>query len=266
MPYAIVQKTLEAPSIEQMKTAFRALPQLTDLDAGSMARDAFGILVQGLDLADAGRLLQALASVGVDAEMIDEQTLPPLPPARPCRRAEARPDAFVACDHLGRPHEIAWAKVLLLAAGGVPMVEFKHSTEERVVGYSAGAGGGGLYAYGYGDTESRAITRTVHKDKEERNVKLLLDVLLAEAPGRYRIDAEKFNFAYLGDRMVRSREKNYLALVGDCIGCAGAAILNRGAAGICQQNATLLEYPSKHAFEEETQWLLWRHLGAGKDL
>jgi len=265
MPYAIVQKTLEAPTIEQMRTAFRALPQLTDLDAGSMAKDAFGILVQGLDLADAGRLLQALAAVGVDAEMIDDQTLPPLPPARPCRRAEARPDAFVACDHLGRPQEFEWSKVLLLAAGGVPMMEFKHSTEERVVGYTAGPGRG-MYGYGYGTDSGGVITRTVHKDREERNVKLLLDVLLAEAPGRYRIDAEKFNFDYLGDRMVHSREKNYLALVGDCIGCAGAAILNRGGAGICQQSATLLEYPSKHAFEEETQWLLWRHLGAGRDL
>ncbi len=259
MPYAIVQKTLEPPSFEQLKAAFRALPQLTDVDAGPMAKDAFGILIQGLEMADAGRLLQALHAAGVEAEMVDEQSLPPLPPPRPCRRAQVRPDAFVAHDHLGRAHEIEWPHVILIAAGAVATRELKHVTEERVVGYNAGASR-------YGAGEAAQIIRVDHKDIEEEHVRLWLELFLDIAPARYHITADKFNFAYLGDRMTSSRTRNYLALVSDCVGCASGAFLNRGAAAIGQEPPTMRKYPSKHAFEEETVWQLWRHFGAGREL
>ncbi len=87
MPYAIMQKTLVPPSREQLVEAFRALPELTDYDAAPMAKDAFGILVERLPLAKAGRLLQALHAAGVEAEMIDHDALPQLPASYPIRRA-----------------------------------------------------------------------------------------------------------------------------------------------------------------------------------
>jgi hypothetical protein len=264
MPYALMQHTLEPPPVEQLKAAFRALPSLTDLDAATMAQDAFGVLVQGLELADAGRLLQALNAQGIEAEMVDEASLPPLPPPRPCRRADPRPDAFVPCDHLGRPHELEWSKVILLAAGAVPMREMKHTTKQRVVGYSAGAPYG-YHALADDSPYGGAITRTVHSDKEVESVKLLLDVLLAEAPGRYRIDAEKFHFGYLGERRAPNRTKNYLQLVGACLQNATGAVLNRGAEELLNDPTAVLQYRSEHAFEEETVWLLWRHFGSGKE-
>ena len=124
MPYAIVQNRLEVPPVEALAKAFEALPQLTDYDAATMAKDAYGILVQGLELADAGRLLQALHAAGVQAEMVDHKSLPPLPPPKPCRRAEPRPEHLVAYDHLGRPQTFEWGHVLLLATGAVRGTEY----------------------------------------------------------------------------------------------------------------------------------------------
>ena len=255
MPYAIVQNSLDPPSVEQLAQAFTALPSLTDTDAATMARDAFGILVGGLELADAGRLLQALHAAGVDAEMVDEKSLPPLPPAKPCRRAEPLDDAFVAYDHLSRATSFEWPQVVLLAAGAVRLSEWRHSTEERVVGHAVGGGGLGPGS-GY---EATPITRTVHKDSEQQVRKPILDVFLSDAPGRYRIDPERFNFGYLGERAQHSRARNYVALVRDCVARATGAILNRGAYTIGQDPTATFDYRSKHAFEEESVWLLWRH-------
>jgi hypothetical protein len=245
MPYAILQTTLDPPSAAQLAAAFRVLPHLTALDAAAMAKDAFGILVQGLDLAQAGRLLQALQAAGVEAEMVDQAGLPPLPPPRPCRRAEVRPDAFVAYDHLGRPQAIEWPHVILLAAGAVEARELKRIVEERVVGTSAAEDG-------------VPIVRYDHKDKEVEATHLTLELFLDIEPGRYRIEADKFHFGYLGDRFNPNRAQNYLALAHDCVGCAAGAVLNRGAAAVRDGNTPLLTYPSRHAFEEETVWLLWR--------
>jgi len=253
MPYAIVQNSLAAPPVEALVQAFRALPQLTDHDAASMAKDAFGILVGGLEMADAGRLLQALHAAGVEAEMVDEKSLPPLPPPKPCRRAAPLPEHLVASDHLGREHAIDWSHVILLAAGGVRGTEFKHVVKEKVV------------AHRYqGSRSGVPVVKTEHSDKAEEKVCLTLELFLDVAPGRYHIEADRFNFAYLGDRLGDSRTRNYVALVRDCLAHATGAVLNRGATAIGQETPRLLTYPSKHAFEEEIVWLLWRHFASGR--
>ena len=250
MPYAILQNSLEAPPVEALVQAFRALPQLTDYDAATMAKDAFGILVQGLELADAGRLLQAMHAAGIGAEMVDEKSLPPLPPPKPCRRAEPLPEHLVAYDHLGRPKAFEWGHVILLAAGGVRGTEFKHVVKQKIVPYE------------YHGRQGVPVTRTEHEDKAEEVTELTLELFLDVAPARFHIEADRFNFGYLGDRLHDSRPHNYAALVHDCLTHATRAVLNRGAARHKADPKRLVTYPSKHAFEEEIVWLLWRHFVA----
>ena len=252
MPYAIVQNTLDAPSVEAMAQAFKALPQLTDIDAATMANDAYGILVQGLELADAGRLLQALHAAGVGAEMVDEKSLPQLPPPKPCRRAEPLPEHLIAYDHLGRPLVFEWDRVILLAAGGVRDTEFKHVVKEKVTRHYHGRGGG------------HEVVTYQHDDKAVEQVKMVLEIFLSVAPGRLHIEAERFNFSYLGDRLHSARPANYAALVHDTLAGATRAVLNRGAERFKQDPRKLTIYPSKHAFVEEITWLLWRHFASRK--
>ena len=252
MPYAIVQHSLEAPPVEALVQAFRALPQLTDYDAATMAKDAYGILVQGLELADAGRLLQAMHAAGIGAEMVDEKSLPPLPPPKQCRRAEPLPEHLVAYDHLGRPQTFEWGHVVLLAAGGVRGTEFKHVAKEKVVP--------GSY---HGQRGGEPVTRTEHKDVAKEVVELTLELFLDVAPARFHIEAGRFHFGYLGDRLRDSRPHNYAALAHDCLAHGTRAVLNRGAARFRKDPRKLVTYPSKHAFEEEIVWLLWRHFVAG---
>jgi hypothetical protein len=109
--------------------------------------------------------------------------------------------------------------------------------------------------------EGRAVptVKVEHKDREVREHHLILEIFLDMAPGRYYVDAGRFNFAYLGDRLHPDRSRNFLALARDCLEYASNAVLNRGATGLRREPPRLLEYPSKHAFEEESVWCLWRH-------
>ena len=247
MPYAILQRSLAAPLVEGLARAFRVVPQLRPVDAGAMARDAFGILVQGLDRDDAERLLEALRAEGIEAEAVDQERLPVLPAPRPLRRAECHPLAFVAYDPLGRPTEFDWSHVLLVAAGLVRRTEFRHVVRERVARY---------------DYEGGPITVSEHSEREEEKLRPILEVFLDTAPGRYRIEGERFNYSYLGDRLHDDRMANFATIVQDCVLYTTRAVLNRGAATLQPGDRTLLAYPSRHAFEEEIVWLLWRQFAS----
>ncbi len=246
MPYAIVQNTLAPPSREQLITAFRALPELTDYDAATMAKDAFGILVDRLPMAKAGRLLQALHAAGVEAEMVDHDSLPPLPAASSIRRADLTDQAFVAYDVHDRPDPVAWSDILLIAAGAVKLTEFERVVTERI-------------SYRYVGDRSMPVVEYEHNDKAENVVRMRLDLFLGVEPGRYQIAAEKFSFDTLGPRPGSHTRASFAAFVVECARRAPQAVLNRGALGLTEDATRLAQYPSRHAFEEESVWQLWRH-------
>jgi len=102
MPYAVMQKSLEAPDTGRLKIAFKGIPGLTPLDAAILCKDAFGILVNGMELDAANQLQAALAAQGVETEVADEATLPVLPPIRNVNQLDCTPEAMVIYDPLGR--------------------------------------------------------------------------------------------------------------------------------------------------------------------
>src|SRR4051794_6102718 len=79
MPYAVVQKVLELPDVEKLKAAFKGFPGLMPVDAYTIGRDAFGILVKGFSYENASRMVSALQAQGVETEAVDESLLPKLP-------------------------------------------------------------------------------------------------------------------------------------------------------------------------------------------
>ena len=68
--YAVMQTTLEPPSVEKLKHAFTALPGFTPADAHILANDAFGILVKNLDAHAAGAFLAALRGQQIETERV----------------------------------------------------------------------------------------------------------------------------------------------------------------------------------------------------
>jgi len=232
MGYAIMQKELVVPALEQLKRAFAVLPTLTELDAQTVANDAFGIVMRGLELDQATLLQEALLVERVETLIVDEFNLPALPTAKIVRRVEFLTDHLKVYDSMKREAEVPWRDIMFIAAGLVRVRETHRVRELETVGG----------------------TRT----KEELTGHLLLDLFLNGGTTRYSITAEDFSFEHLGARLSDDLATNFVLLIQQLAQHASHAGQNRGAFMACQQPPELFPYPSKQTFNEELTWMLWR--------
>src|SRR5689334_7745219 len=125
MAFAILQKELVVPDVEQLKRAFAVLPILTSLDAQTAANDAYGIVLRGLDAEQAGKLQAALAHENVETEVVPESKLPVIPPAKIARQVEFQPSHLTLYDSMRRASAVPWGDIMFVAAGYVRMREVR---------------------------------------------------------------------------------------------------------------------------------------------
>ncbi len=243
MPYAIMQRELTAPAVDQLKQAFRVLPTLRELDAHTAAHDAFGILLRGLDVEDASALHDALLKQGVETEVIEESELPVMPPAKVIKQMDFLPAHLVMYDPMGRSFALPWREIMLIAAGDVRLPEFRKARAPEPASL-AGA------AANHPANEARS--------RDAAQFHLVLELVLAGGISRYSVVADEFGFDYLGGRLTKSLARNFALLVQDLTEFAPHAGLNRGAYLLCENADMVFAYPSKAAFFEEILWLLWR--------
>jgi len=247
MSYAVLQKNLEPPSLDQLKNAFQNVPGLTALDAFGVGKDAFGILVKGFDLDSASRLQSALAAQGVETELVDEAALPPLPEIRNVHRVDCTPDALMIYDALGRNFPLKWVDVMMIAAGSVRLIDFNTVEVRRPVAHH-GRGG------------DSPVTLEI---KEQPADHWILEIIVSGAALRYSIvadHAECLLFQYLDSRRTRELAGNFKLLVQDLTKAAPQATVNHGAFYLRENSPTPFHYPSKNAFYEEIVWLLWQNI------
>jgi hypothetical protein len=227
MSYAIVQKELVVPDVERLARAFSVLADLTAIDAQNAANDAYGILWRGLTGEQAGALQAALTHEGLETEMVDDAELPALVVPRAMAQVQFQPEFFVVTDPLKRVIQVPWNEVLLVASGAI-------RPERR-----RGAGP---------DTENA----------ENEMGQMTLDLFLVDRTTRFEAVAAEFNFGHLGPRLTEDMTINHLFLVQEIEEHVPHASLNQGAYLACQKPPEVFSYPSKHAYQEELTWLLWR--------
>jgi hypothetical protein len=246
MVYAIVQKELIVPSLDQVARAFSVCSHLTKLDAQTTVNDAYGILLRGQELADGQRLQEALRLEKIETELVEEHHLPSIPSGRVVRQVELHRSHLRTHDPMQRISDVAWEDVIFMAAGYVRTRDRKHrlAFDEPT-----------LPEAGSVDPASSGEQPTVFREDGEHQ--LLLD-LFVSGGGRYTIQAEEFSFAHLGERRNENRAVNFVALVQDLAKSAPNAGQNRGAYLACQDPPELFPYPSKATFNEEVIWMLWR--------
>src|ERR1043165_7805589 len=112
MPHAVLQKNLKPLPVEQLRTAMLTMDSLVPSDALRLAKDAFGILHQGLSLKDAVAFQAALRREGIETDVADERDLIPLSHGFLLRRMDCQPGALVVYDALGRPRDLQWSDVV----------------------------------------------------------------------------------------------------------------------------------------------------------
>ncbi len=245
MPFALVQTSLDPPPPEALREAFGAVEELTATDAKLLAKDAFGILAERLPFNSAAALQRALQGRGVETELVDQRELPKLPPPQRLKRADCLPESLVLYDALGRARNVPWRQVRLIAAGTVELTQFKRVATEYVV--HAGTG-----------QMTIPIVVPQFSDKEYKALRLVLEVFIEAIPPRYRAFGREFQYAYLGDRLAATAAENFVLLVRDLMRQATGAAANRGAAAMASDPPQTFAYPTRHAFEEESIWVLFQ--------
>ena len=117
--YAIVQKEMLLPDVEQLKRAFSISPLLTAIDAQTAVNDAYGILLRGQQLDQAMALQEALRLENVDTELVEESKLPVIPPAHVVHQMEFQPTHLTLIDPMKRAAQVPWEDLMFIAVGDV---------------------------------------------------------------------------------------------------------------------------------------------------
>lgn len=250
MPCSLMQSSLDPLTVEQLKLAFHQVPGLTAMDALTLGRDAYGILVKSFAPEQARALQSALAAQGIETELVEDANLPALPPLRMVHKLDSTPDALMICDPLGRSFPLPWANVMLIAAGKVRMTEFKDIDVARPAVQQFRKGG-----------PTVEYQRETHEEHHDR---WLLDVVITGGALRYSIVADRpgsFLFQYLADRRTDDLAANFKLVVQDLTGNAPGAAVNRGAYYLRENSDQVFYYPTKTTFYNEMTWLLWKMKG-----
>lgn len=264
--YCLLQQSLDPIDPEALKVAFRAVGELVDHDARILAADAFGILADGLSAETARTVANELAALGVGVSLVHEEQIPELPHPQTLRRCGCYEDGFVATDALGRDVPLDFSEVLLISAGAVRQyrtdrqLKIKHKARSVAWdlashrSYSALRGLGGMLGANVDSVPEQNLSI-----RYKQVTHGLLDIFTTCVPYRYRVMADKFNYSYLADRRSSDEMANFVSLVNDLMAHADRAALNRGAVAIREEGLNAaFNYPTEHAFEEETTWILYQ--------
>ena len=245
MAYAILQKEMHPPEAARLQRAFAALPHLTKHDALSVGREAHGVLLRGLEAAQAEAVLAALLREEVAVEIVAEAHLPAIPPAKFIRRMDWCDGGMALEDPMRRSYVLRAADLMLVAAGRVRVQEFRR---ERNIWEEPGFHGPGVSRDTIGGVRSREQTREMP----------LLELLALGGAQRFSILADEMDFGLLGDRRTADAATNLALLVGELAAIAPHAGLNRGAWHLTRGADDWVRYPSRQSFFEELTWMMWR--------
>lgn len=242
MPYSVLQTTLDPPDREALRRAFARVSFLTRHDADSLAKDAYGVLADRLSLDHARAVQEALRLEHIPTVVEDDATLFSVPGPQSTRRVECNAKALVWYDTYDRAHLIGWPHVVLIAAGVIGDV----SRQQELMWV----------------TTVRNMPMPVTTLRETTNFGLSLEIFTDLDPMRLRVEPDRCNYSYLGERLQSRAEDNFILLVRDVVRYAGNTLVNRGATSICDGSDHVRVYLTQRAFDEETAWWVWRSLNA----
>ncbi len=237
---ALLQTELEPPSSDALRRAFEQVEGLTVHDSHTMVRGAHGILIHRMPEKLARQIHQVLADEDIETDLVDQQKLfNVLPNARTIRRLTIGADGLVTYDMMDRPHTTPWEHVTLVAGGMVGRIQEDRPGDFLRLGAMVG---------------HHELTR----------FSPTLEIFLDIKPFRLRIDAQRCNYSYLGERMHTTCQKNFVLLVHDLLDYCQHALMNRGIQSIKPGSSTFYAYPTQHAFDDEVLWWFYRKLQHGK--
>ncbi len=234
--YCLLQRSLDPLPVKRLERAFLASGVRQPLDAPTVARVAYGMLLDDLSATAASRLASALDLEGIDVEVVRQEDVPSVSRAKLIRRAELVDEGLGWYSHLDRPRLLPWSAVEIIALGCIRRRP-RHVARLRLAGAE--------------DIE------TSEPEDDSTATDLVIDLVARDTFPRLRILAGEFSYACLGARMRGRMRENFHTLANELNGRVDA-MPNRGAARCQLRHPEWFSYPTWTAFEEETRWLRWK--------
>ncbi len=192
--------------------------QLNRVDARIDWHNIPGVLPHHLSLDVASEVAAAVRELGVNASVVLESTLPRLDHAEVIHRAACLPEGLEIAGLSGARHAlIEWENLVVADVGYVPLESAQHyNVEPSVVVFSAPHSHTEL-------TETTAISGfelwlvTAHPDRV------------------FRIEQDRMNYEYLGERMVESAAANFKVFLADIAAHAKRTYLTPAVRAVLEQ-------------------------------
>jgi hypothetical protein len=226
------------------------------LDFVAPIRRGWGIVAGPLPATEAEALAAELTAAGQAALAAPTSLVEEIPAPVQVGKAEFSGDGFdvVSGRANAAPERLSWTRLAALCAAGVEIRTSTTVTETAPMEIGEKAMRIGLtMATGIPMMGSK---KEVKRVVETRDRALLLDLLFLGPPRRLRVDARAFDYSVLGPKMGYGAEVNFLALVGELIARAPAALRGKGTrAMIARRPAGDSLYESLDDLEREERWL-----------
>ncbi|MFO1460290.1 MAG: hypothetical protein U1G08_12860 [Verrucomicrobiota bacterium] len=253
MPFALIQQRLEFPDVAAVARALEGVGEWHPMDAAHIVADAFGILLRNLEEIPGRQLEMAMRREGIEVDLIDERDIPVPPVSKKLRRAEVRPESFVAFDPYDREISVPWDRIDLICAGAVRMTRFRTVTYNRDRDPSS-----------WGEESRSPLGASITLRQEKREWCWMSDLVVTGGTLRFSLVSGEFVPPEPEGTSSRDPEHRFRMFLRGLLAHAPRAVLNRGAFAVREDDPdSAPRYPTRNAYQEEMIWLLRRMQGRG---
>ncbi len=251
-----------AKMIAQALAAARKVPVL---DVTREARSCWGLVGEFRPEEEAIATVAALKELGIPSTMVLTAHLFPLAGVQIARKIEIEAGGFRCKMSRGMTPLIPWSAPSFLAGAIIKTSSFKNverregpSKSEKLIRMSI------TMATGIPIPGGR--TRTVNTRQETTSVMAVLDIGLDKPAGRIRMEGDRIDLSYLGDRRTYDSLGNFKIMISEAAARMAPENVNFGARTImAKPSATNPGYDNLGELEREEKWMMARRAlrGAG---
>ncbi len=224
------------------------------LDFIGPARRNWGVIAEALPAEEAQALAAELSCAGLDAAAIPQSLLESPPEAELVSKIELSGDGLDVVSGPANlaPARLSWTRLAALCAAALETRDKKSIVEGPNLGAKAARLGLAL-ATGMplplGGGEKKRIVET-------RDRVLRLDMVFLNPARTLRIEAERFDYSVLGERMLHGAEVNFALLLAELAARAPRALRGRGTRAVLERRPSAERlYDSLDDLGREERWL-----------
>jgi len=239
--FALIQRDRESCDPMALAKALAAVRETPVQDQVFVAKRAWGIVAEDLSESEARALGQALRSSGVECAVRPTGALAKLPTVEAARTVDALPAT----------HPI------LIAVAGITVTTTTTKTERKGPSGAQKAASAAITMSTGLPIKMGGRKRSVEKTQGERSLVFYADLYYDDPFRRLQIDASRFDFSCLGERMLYQAQGNLKLLIGDLVHAAPESWMNHGTRVLLEgRPIRTMGYGSLEDLEREARWLL----------